>query len=411
MKFFLLPLRIAWRYLVGSPYEKNVSTMVKICFWGIMIGTFALALVMSIMHGFEQAIYQKMQGIHPQVMMSNGANMLDCSRIAAVLTREFPTVAAYSPQTTEHVIIQTDSNNDITNVLALRGIDATREQAVSTLHKKIINPAESTLANCIHDNHVLIGASCAQSLNVSVGDQIQLLFARKKGTRKRRVLFDNKTAVIGGIFKTGIDEFDQGVMFCSLDFFAQLFPNTGITQINFRLHEKSNEQAVIKKLKNRFHLDVYSWKDLYLPLVSALKLEKYAMFFILALIMLVACMNIISLLFMQITQKRGDIAMLKSMGMPDSQIRAIFFIMGTSVATIGTTIGLALAWFAGLLLQRYPLITLPDVYYVTHLPVTLDLRIFAAIFLLAIVMSIIATWLPLRNIKTSNIATMLRFEA
>lgn len=211
--------------------------------------------------------------------------------------------------------------------------------------------------------------------------------------------------------KTGIEEFDSGLIFCSQELFKQMFNQEAVDQITLKLRADVNEEQTIQKLKSRFKLDVFSWKDLYPALVSALKLEKYVMFIILALITLVASMNMISLLFMHIVQKKGDIAILKTMGMQNSQVSAIFFIMGIIIASIASVCGLLTAWVIGILLQRYPLITLPDAYYVTYIPVHLDIRVFALIFVVIMFMSIVATWLPIRKIKNINIADVLRFEA
>lgn len=407
-----LPLHMAWRYLMSNQYEKNISTMIKICFIGILIGAFALALVMAIMSGFEQAVYEKMQGIHAQIIMKSPTNEpLNYARIQQIFSKEFPAIESSSPSSLGNVILQTANTTDISNALLLHAIDPLREQKTTTLGTTIIAPNKCKLDQCINDDGILIGSALAASLGLTVGDTVTLLFKSSQSTHSSRINFDSKTAKIAGIYKTGIDEIDSMMLICSQPFFDQLFPETGVTQINIRLKPGTNEAASISQLKERFELDVYTWKDMYLPLVSALKLETYAMFFILALILLVASMNIISLLFMQITQKRGDIALLKAMGMPDNLIRRIFVIMGFGVSITAATMGLLSAWIVGLLLKNYLLISLPDVYYTTYLPVNLDPTIFAIIFLLVVIMTMIATLLPLRNIKNINLASLLRFEA
>jgi len=407
-----LPFHLAWHYTMSSQYEKNISTMIKVCFIGIMIGSFALALVMAIMSGFEQAVYEKMQGIHAQIIMKSPANEpLDYARIKEIFSKEFPAIQASSPSSFGNVILQTSANNDISNALLLHAIDPQQEQQTTTIGTKIIEPQGSSLAQCIQDDGILIGSSLASALGLRVGDSVSLLFKSSQPTSSRRINFDNKSAKISAIFKTGVDEIDSIMLFCAHDFFDQLFPETGITQINIRLHPGSTEKALITQLKDRFDLDVFTWKDLYLPLMSALKLETYAMFFILALILLVASMSIVSLLFMQITQKRGDIAILKAMGMADKQIRSVFVLMGFGIAVSAAAIGLASAWLVGMLLRNYLLISLPDVYYSTYLPVNLDPTIFATIFMLVVIMTLCATLLPLRNIKNINLSSLLRFEA
>lgn len=377
-----------------------------------MIGSFALALVMAIMTGFEHAVYEKMQGIHAQIIMKSPANEpLDYTRIQKIFAQEFPSIQSSSPSSFGNVLLQTEPNNDVSNALLLHAIDPQQEENTTTLGTKIIEPARTTLAQSIKDDGILIGASLAASLGLRIGDSISFLFKSSQSTNGRRINFDSHSAKISAIYKTGIDEMDSTMLFCARTFFDQLFPETGITQINIRLKPGNNETVIISQLKERFDLDVFTWKDMYLPLVSALKLETYAMFFVLALILLVASMNIISLLFMQITQKRGDIAILKAMGMADKQIRQIFMFMGFGIAGAAAAIGLISALIVGLLLKNYLLISLPDVYYTTYLPVNLDPAIFATIFVLVMIMTLCATLLPLRNIKNINLASLLRFEA
>jgi lipoprotein-releasing system permease protein len=215
---------------------------------------------------------------------------------------------------------------------------------------------------------------------------------------------------VSGIFDTGIDEFDNGVAYCSLSFLEKLFPNITIEHINIALKTGTNEEAIIERLHNRTGLDVYSWKSLYPALVATLKLEKYVSFFIIALILLVASMNIISLLFMQITQKRPDIALLKAIGMTDNAISSIFFIMGMTISCVASACGLAAALVASWALERYPFITLPDTYYVTQLPVAMTWQIICVVFCVVIIFSFLATWIPTKRIRLINISQVLRFE-
>ena len=403
---------IAWRYLMGSHHERSISMMVKICFLGIFIGSCALALVMAVMDGFEQATHEKMQGIHAHLIMKSNGQTLDAKAIGTVIEREFPEITGYSPQSIGQAILSADDNNDMANIVMLKGIDPEKESLTSSIASKVINPMPTkNLQSIIQANQVLIGSQSAASLNLAVGDTIELIHVADQNSKKGSINLEKTTATVGGIFKTGIEEFDAGLIFCSHELYSQMFAQEGVDQVTFKLGPGTNEKQVIDKLHSRFNLDVYSWKDLYPALVSALKLEKYVMFLILALITLVASMNMVSLLFMQIIQKRGDIAILKTMGMRNSAINGIFFIMGITISFFASLCGLAVAWAAGLFLQRYPLITLPDAYYVTQLPVNLDIKIFVLIFIVIMLMSVLATWLPIRKIKTIQIADVLRFEA
>jgi lipoprotein-releasing system permease protein len=196
----------------------------------------------------------------------------------------------------------------------------------------------------------------------------------------------------------------------SLNFWASFWAEIKFKSSSFFMG-RNEEDIVIEKLKRRLpQLQVNSWKDLNPALVSSLKLEKYASFFILALITLVASMNMISLLFMQIQQKRRDIAIFKAMGISDSSIRNIFLHLGISITFTASAIGLGLAALAGYLLKKYPFIELPDVYYVSYLPARMDAEIFFVVFLATMILGFLATWIPARRSKQIEIAQVLRQE-
>ena len=386
--------------------------MIIICFLGIFIGAFALALVASIMNGFEKATHQKLQGIHAQIIMRSYGNELDATKIEEILKNEFPEVKAFSPSLYQQVIAQRPDSDEITNAVLLKGIDPVAEEKTSCIGKKITmhTGTVSSLPELVQGNGIIIGDKLAQALEVNPGDTINLLYITQEKIKGRKVTLNKHEAIVQGIFNTGIEEFDSGLILGSFELCHTMFPNAGVTQFNIQLNSGVDEQATIKKLKQRFHLDVFTWKELYPALVAALKLEKYAMFFILALITLVASMNIISLIFMQIIQKRPDIAIYQALGMHNRTIINLFRLMGIGLATIAAIAGLFAAFIAGLLLEKYPFITLPDTYYVSHLPVQMEWYIFAFVFVLILIMSFIATWIPSRNINSIHAAQVLRFE-
>lgn len=383
--------------------------MVRICFLSILIGSFALALVSAIMHGFELSAHEKMQGIHAQVIIRAYGNPIDAKALGAVLQKSFPEIESLSPINMQHALID---NEESTSVVLLKGIDPIHEARVTNFETKLepINSIQPKLTDLIYDNHIVIGKKLAQELEVKPGDTIQLLHSEENQPRRKKITMAQHAAVVAGIFNTGIDEFDTGMIVGSLKFVKKLYPESGISQINLKLKSHAHEETVIEQLKKKLKLEVYSWKDLYPALFAALKLEKYAMFLILALITLVASMNIISLLFMQITQKRADIAILRAMGAHPALIERIFLFMGMSIAAVASITGIMLAWIASLILEHYPFITLPDVYYTTHLPAKMEWSLVITVFLVVMGLSFIATWITARRTRTIKIADVLRFE-
>jgi len=402
---------LAWRYVWATSQEKSVATMVKICFLGIAVGTFSLALVTAVMRGFEYTIHAKMQNIHPQLMIRAVGHDLDVERITTMIRQEFPEIITLSPMAMEYAIVKS-ADTDPTVVL-LKGINPLFESQVSAIGKKIYaanKGIQLSLGDAVNGSNVLIGKTLAQNLDLHFGEPLEVYYTDLGAATSKRLSLNSAPALVGGFFDSGIEEFDAGVIFCSLEFLQSLFPDAGIAQINLKLTSDADEASVIQRLQERTHLPVLSWKDLYPALVSALKLEKYAMFFILALITLMASMCIIALLFMQITQKRPDIAILRALGTPQRTISRIFVLMGMGIAMSAASVGLLFATIASWLLEAYPFIQLPDAYYVSHLPAKMELSIIIAVFLTTLVLSFLATWIPTRTIRKINISHVLRFE-
>ena len=403
-------LFLARRYLFHSAYEKNIAVMVRITFLSIFIGTFSLALVTAIMRGFEVSTHQKLQTIHPQVLISSDRQELNVSAITNVIKKEFPLIVGASPWAQQHALIQHAQTENQPTVIVLKGIDPAREEQVTAIGQKITHPVGKNLSHAVTSNALAIGKKLAQELEVTVGDTTDLFYLDDMQTKKRKVTLDTTPVTIGAIFDTGIEEFDTTLAFCTLPFLQSLFPDTTIQNIGLKFAPNTNEQIQIDKLHKRLNLDVYSWKKLYPALMSARVLEKYAMIFILLLITCVAMMNMISLLFTQITQKRSDIAILLAMGARPAQVARIFFLMGMIISCAATIAGLCAAVAACFFLERYPFITLPDIYYVTHLPAHMSMTILCVVFASIMAISLFAVWLATRSIKTINVCCVLRFE-
>ncbi len=424
-----LSLLLALRFLRSSSQEKTISVMIKICFFSILIGTCALTLVAAIMNGFEEATSKKLQGIHSDITINAYDQAIDYEKLKKVLDTEYAnTIQAASPTSINQIIIQTSSNEtQAYTICLLKAVDPAQEQKVSKLASMITTSGGGGINNdtSIHKTSgkkssggaggvwdllsgdaIFIGEALAEQLHVKVGDRVTLLYP-EQGALSHKVALEEKEVTVGALFKTGIHDFDEHVIVASFGLARQLYPSP-ISQVSITLKDPRQEQAVIESLKKRLSLSVVSWKDLYPSLVSALLLEKYVMLFILLLVTLVASLNIISLLFMYVAQKRTEIAILKTMGMTDRSLMSIFMILSACVSLTATTCGILLALFATFLLNRFPFIELPDVYYVTHLPATLSAPILCSIVILALIVSIIAALVPARKIKTMMVAQILK---
>jgi lipoprotein-releasing system permease protein len=376
-------------------------------------------LTLIITNGFERTIHEKMQGINAPIIMRVPGNKVDAAKIRNVIMSELAEkVQATSGSSTGQILI--DINNQQT-LIFLKGIEPSYEGNVTSVASKLIKTLDKShnLENLLLDNHILIGHKTAHEFGINVGDTIRLLIPEEGGQRK--ISLSKKKAIVAGIFNVGLDEYDSGFAFCSIDFFNTIFDKSGVDTIAIkpketfswreRLWGGSIQEKVVDILRNRFpSFDVHSWKDLYPALVSSLKLEKYVMFIVIALITLVASMNMISLLFIQIQQKRRDIAILMAMGMSHKSIQLVFLSIGMTITFFGSIVGLGIAGIIGFLLERYPFIELPDVYYVSHLPARVDPELFVIVFACTLLLGFVATFIPARQTKRIKITDVLRME-
>lgn len=409
------PFVIAWRYLMHAHGDRSISTMLIISFLSIFIGSFSLTLVTAIMRGFEIEVTRKMQSIHAPLIIRAHGQPLDYSAIERVLHDEFShLIEAVSPSTCAYTFAfsRLDKHDDAPILIVLKAIDPVREATTSQLAQKVItpvHPSSEILATVMHDDRLLIGKRLAKILGVQSGNSLEIHYPDMQNQNSKQANLLSTTATIGGIFNTGIDEFDTNVAFCTFNFFKQYFPDE-VTEIHVRLKPAISEQQTTSLLRQRLTLDVQSWRDLYPALVSALALEKYVSFIVIALITLVAGMNIISLLFMEITNKRADIAILRVLGASIPFINTIFVAITFLITLSAAGIGILSAYIVSLIFAHYPFIRLPDVYYVSHVPACMSWSIAGAVFLVVIVVSILAAWLPIRKIGSFNIARILRAE-
>jgi len=414
-----LPFTLAWRYLRSGRKEKNTAFMIRMCLLGIIIGSCALMLTLIITNGFERTIHEKMQGINAPITMRYIGNKVDGDKVRRAVTEKCgEAIEAVAASSTGQILID---HNDCQTPLVLKGVEAEHEEKVTTLAEKLLTTRDGkkSFTTLLNDNEIIIGHKTAHSCGITVGDTIKLLIPEPGG--RTRINLSKRKVVVTGIFNVGLDEYDSGFALCSLDLFNDLFDTCGAETLAIKTRGKnswyerlvgaSQHENIIEKLKGAFpSFDVYSWKELYPALVSSLKLEKYVMFIIIALITLVASMNMISLLFIQIQQKRKDCAILMAMGMPPRDIQRIFLSIGLTITCLGSLIGLGIAAVVGFLLERYPFIQLPDVYYVSHLPARVDPELFVIVFACTMLLGFVATIIPARQTRGMKIVDVLRSE-
>lgn len=397
---------LAWRYITGTKDDTRVSTVAKISFFSVFIGTLCLTLAIFIMAGFEQALAEKMQNIYPELVIhAPEESSFDYPTMHTTLLKNYSQeITKASPAHTKRVVIRS-SENDMTSAVNLKAVEPLQESEVSSLETKLL--LKKDLEKVLRNNSIIIGKLLAEYHNLETGDTATLLFSTDDTFNNS---FESVDVTIGSIMETGIMQYDKYTIVSSLKMMEELLQDPDITEIGLKLKPKTNETALIKKLEETFGTEVHSWKTLYPALVSVTQLEKYVMFILLLLVTLIASANLVSLLVMQITRKRPDIAILKTIGLSPQTLTAIFIYMGVFISTTAAIMGLLTACIIGKFLQWYPFIKLPDAYFCTHLPVYIEAHIIILILLIVITLSALASWFSARSAQSINITQTLRFE-
>lgn len=403
-------LFIAWRF-VTAPHTTN---SMRVAAWlsciSIAVGSCSLALIISVMNGFEKTTLDKFQSLHADIIMQQYGADLNLDAIESVISQEFPEIISISPYSTQQCSLLHMPTEQASAIITLKGILPDKEQKTTKLPSTITKACSSSFTSIFENAGLLIGNKLAERLECSVNDNVTLVYTPDTIQPMGTLTLAQRTVRIGGIFKSGIEEFDESMAYCSLSLLQELFPETNVQALGMQRTAVRNEQELLARLHARFSMNAYSWKELYPSLISALILEKYAMIVIVSLVLLIAVLSIFSLLAMHIQIKKTDIALLHALGMQPHDIQRIFIAVGTLLGLLGTLCGLLLAWLIGYGLERFAWISLPDSYFATHLPIHMQLHIFVAIFIITMLLCLGATLLPVRMVRSLHIAQVLKYR-
>ncbi len=408
---------LAWRYFKGAQEQKSLTAMIWICSLGIFIGTFSLGLTTCIMNGFEKETRKKIQGISPDIIIqAPERKSLESLALQKYLIEKYdPAISGISDYGTHHILLQKISDyenesSEKTVIALLKTINPDKELMVSPLQEKVGN---KPLTELLKKNFVILGKEIAKELNVQTGENLKLFYNQTPELYIQESDLAETIVHIAGILDTGIADYDSTLTVASHDFLNNLLEKPYINQLGIKLKptlQETTKELFIKKLKELPDIKITTWDDQYPAIISALKLEKYVMLFLLTLITIVASMNSISLLFMFITYKRKEIALLQSLGLSLSKVMLIFLYFNLIISGLASFFGLCSAFAIAKFLQISECIKLPDAYYVTHLPIHITVSSFIYIFLGTLLLSALTTLLPIISCKTTSITKSLRFE-
>jgi len=411
---------ISLRYLKAKRKQAFISLITWISIGGVAVGVTALIVVISVMGGMQEDLRNKILGTNSHVVvLSNEGAMTKYGEIIKKI-EGVPHVVSASPFIFNQVMLT--SHSSVSGV-AIRGIDPDLEAKVTDLSKRVKEgglkflktPQSSELQtpNSELIEGIVIGKDLARNLAVFLGDTIDVVSPFGRATPMGTTPKVEKFRVVG-IFDTGMYEYDSSLALISIPA-AQRFFSMGetVTGIEIKVDDIYLADSVADKIHSMLGFPYWTrdWMEMNKNLFSALKLEKFGMFVILTLIIIVAAFNIIGTLIMMVMEKGRDIAILKSMGATDNSIMKIFIMEGLIIGIAGTIIGCIGGYVLCELLDTYHFIKLPsDVYQLDTLPVKMNPIDFLYISLSAIVISFLATIYPSWNASRLDPVEALRYE-
>jgi len=406
---------VAFRYLRARNAQKSISVIAGFSFLGIMLGVAALIVVMSVMNGFRHDLMEKMIGLNGHMFLQGVETPLTDYEAVVERVSKVPGVTLALPLVEGQAFATSPYGSS--GVLA-RGV---RQQDLERLPGVAGHITQGSLDGFDAGQGVAIGAKLADHLSLRIGDKVTIIAPHGAET-PFGVTPRMKAYTVAAIFQIGMATFDNTFIFMPLAEAQAFFNDEGQANvIEVYVADPDNMDAMrraIEPAQQRPMIDT-DWRQLNRSFFDVLAVESNVMFAILALIMLVAALNIISGLIMLVQDKARAIAVLRTMGATRGAVMRVFLITGATIGVVGTGVGLVLgllvahnvepirrglAWLTGA--NLFP----AEFYFLSQLPSRVETTDVIAVVALALFLSIAATIYPSWRAAKLDPVEALRYE-
>jgi len=406
---------LAGRYLRPTRKEGFVSIISILSLVGIALGVAALIIVMAVMNGFRHDLLGRILGLKGHMVVQGVSGSLPDFDQVLKQVRGVPGVTRAAPVVDGQVMA---TANGLSLGVLVEGMRASDLKDMSVVSNSLTPGALSAFKG---DDVVIIGDGLAQRLRLAPGMQITLIAPRGNVT-PFGVTPRIKTYRIAGTFKIGMSEYDKSYIFMPLEQ-AQLYFNMGatVTGLEVMVNDPDKVNTFINPVGTAAgpYARIYTWQDINSSFFDAIQVEKNVMFMILTLIILVAALNIISGLIMLVKDKSQDIAILRTMGATRGAVMRVFMIAGASIGIAGTLTGFVIGtlFCANIETIRQALSRLtgttlfdPTIYFLERMPARMETDEVAAVVLMALTLSFLATLYPAWRAARLDPVEALRYE-
>ena len=410
---------IGWRYTrAGRAGRRNgfISFISGVSMLGIALGVAALIIVLSVMNGFQKEVRDRMLSVIPHIeVFEAGGNALADWRATAAAAKQNPRVIGTAPFIATQALM---SRGETMRGALIRGIDPEFEPQVTGIAKALQGRELTTLTPGAWN--IILGGELARQLAVRVGDKVTLIAPGGQVT-PAGVVPRLKQFNVSGTFDVGHYEYDSALAMIHIDDAARLFRIEGPSGVQLRLANVQDARQVAGELATTLGAGVIvrDWTRTNRNWFDAVQIEKRLMFIILTLIVAVAAFNLVSTLVMTVTDKRADIAILRTLGASPRSIMSIFMIQGATSGIVGTAAGVALGLLVAFnidtlvpaLERLFSTAFLPaSIYVISRMPSDPQWADILPIVLISLALAFVATIYPSWRASRVNPAEALRYE-
>lgn len=408
-------LYVGLRYTAAKRSNNFISFISLVSMLGLMLGVAALIVVLSVMNGFDRELKNRILGMVPHGTISDyGQPLADWQSVSEFVNQQ-PGVVGSAPYIQAQGML---TNRGVVRGVLINGIDPDLEQKISILGDHMKLGELDDLKN--RKFGIVLGALLARSMGVNIGDKITLVLP-EASISVAGVIPRLKRFTVVGLFEVGA-ELDANLAYIHIDDAARIKRMTeGVDGVRLQFDNLFEAPYRIKQIisdMNKFYR-ASDWTRTHGNLFQAIQLEKKMIGLLLFLIVFVAAFNIVSTLVMVVTDKKADIAILRTLGATPGRIMRIFMVQGTVIGVLGTLSGSALgillaltvtdliAWIEQTLGIQF---LSAEVYFISYLPSQLRMEDVGVIVAVALSISFLATLYPAWRASRTQPAEALRYE-
>ncbi len=372
-----------------------------------------LIVVLSVFNGFGSLVTSFLMNFDPDIRVEfkTESKTDDYGKIISTIKRT-PDLKSFAPFVSGKVLTLSDG---ITQVVSLKGIQLSEEDEIYNIKESILF-GNSELELIDDQQGVLIGLRLADKLQTLIGDTITVISPSAIEKAIAQFGMPNiQKFIVQGIFSSQNNEYDENLMFCSLDEAQYLLGYKNSYQ-GFELKLNNSDNAFKAKDFLESHLDnklfeISTWYDFHKELYSVMQIERWVAYILLSLIIAVATFNILGSLSMSVIEKKRDIGILRSMGAKENSILKIFMFEGLMIGLIGTGLGVLLGYLICFLQIQYNIYPLdPTQYKIDSLPLELRVADFFVITGVSIFLSLVASLIPAKRAAKVDALQAIKWE-